>query len=299
MNNRNLRYWLRLVAFFLATLAVALLGLPYGLGFVSAYGITKTPCRPGTDPAAHAMAFEDVSFPSTDGLTLRGYFIPAESTGTVIVAPTLSASRGTHMDYVRIYNNAGLSVFAFESRACAGYGSVTFGAAEAEDIAAAYAYLSARNDVSAVSTHGFSAAGGASLLAMPEVPGLAAVSAMGNYADFPATVGLGRSETYIGWLYSNGFAAGYGVGSGEDIDDLTPINTIDQIAPRPILLLYGSRETTLGGARAMQAAAGDNAQLVVIEGAAHGEYLAVAPTETAAALTEFHIDAIAPELRTP
>jgi pimeloyl-ACP methyl ester carboxylesterase len=52
---------------------------------------------------------------------------------------------------------------------------------------------------------------------------------------------------------------------------------IGDITPRPILLIYGTEEASLSGALEQLAAAGDNAELWVVDGADHGDYLAVAP----------------------
>jgi uncharacterized protein len=60
---------------------------------------------------------------------------------------------------------------------------------------------------------------------------------------------------------------------------LSPIRAIGQIAPRPILLIYGTDEPGLAGGRLQQAAAGSNAELWEVPGAGHGDYLAVAPGE--------------------
>ena len=60
---------------------------------------------------------------------------------------------------------------------------------------------------------------------------------------------------------------------------LSPVSVIGEIAPRPILLIYGTNEPALYGARLELAAAGPNAELWEVEGAVHGNYQYVAPEE--------------------
>jgi pimeloyl-ACP methyl ester carboxylesterase len=72
---------------------------------------------------------------------------------------------------------------------------------------------------------------------------------------------------------------GYRLMTGYDLSVLSPVSVIDEIAPRPILLIYGTAEPSLPGARLQLAAAGENAQLWEVPGAGHGGYMDVAPAE--------------------
>jgi pimeloyl-ACP methyl ester carboxylesterase len=66
---------------------------------------------------------------------------------------------------------------------------------------------------------------------------------------------------------------------GTNISALNPSGMISQIAPRPILLIYGGNEVSLPGGYQQKAAAGDNAELWIIPGTTHGNYRQVAGEE--------------------
>ena len=252
--------------------------------------LTHPRCTMGSTPADFGFDYEDISFPTERGLTLHGYFIPGSSGATVMVAPTYGNGRGGDLHYADVFRRAGFSVLTFNSPICEGYGKHTLGYEEAGDIQSAYNYLLTRADVDPqrVSLHGFSAGGAASLMAMPRIPQIRAVSAEGGYHDYAAEMGLGQTNSWFDTLFTWGIAATYTVVTGHSVYDLSPYSVIDQIAPRPILLIYGSREPTLSGARRMLERAGSNAQLWIVEGAGHGQYLQVARDEFERRVLAFH-----------
>ncbi|MDH4137348.1 MAG: hypothetical protein OEW09_11640, partial [Anaerolineae bacterium] len=70
------------IAFLLAVIVLI-------IGAISLHGSSQIIRRrvpdPPSDPAQYGLAYEEVTFPSRDGLTLRGWFIPApEARGTVV-----------------------------------------------------------------------------------------------------------------------------------------------------------------------------------------------------------------------
>ena len=67
--------------------------------------------------------------------------------------------------------------------------------------------------------------------------------------------------------------------TGDRFERLSPVSVIGQIAPRPILLIYGTNEPSLPGAHLELAAAGSNATLWEVAGATHGSYIYTAPDE--------------------
>jgi fermentation-respiration switch protein FrsA (DUF1100 family) len=166
---------------------------------------------------------------------------------------------------------------------------------EVDDVAAALAYLHTRPEIDPerIGIHGFSSAGATAIMATARLPGLKAVVAEGGYGDFIENA-LGtttRNQGWAGYYFEGGyrwtFHLIYPLVIGFDLDRLSPVSVIDQIAPRPILLIYGSQEVSLSGAYKQKAAAGNNATLWVVEGAGHGTYLNVAPEEYEARLIGF------------
>jgi pimeloyl-ACP methyl ester carboxylesterase len=270
----------------LFALVVVALVLPTALGAVFMATLTAPVCGGETAPP---MAHEDVNFPSTEfNRATPAYFIPAEQPdaagagATVIVAPTGNAGRGDRMAEIAAYHAGGFAVLSYSGRTCVGGAANSLGYKEAAQVGDALAYLATRSDVDVnrVGIHGFSAGGAAAIMAAARYPVVRAVVAEGGYHDFVDEVERNTPETlWFAPLFRFGARLSYRVLIGEDMSVLSPISVIGQIAPRPILLVYGTNEPGLDGARMQQAAAGSNAALWEVPGAGHGDYVAVAGDE--------------------
>jgi pimeloyl-ACP methyl ester carboxylesterase len=294
------RYWLRLLRLFVVAVAAALVILPVMLGVVSMYALTHPPCSPGGSPASINLPFEDITLTSTNDLKVAGYFIPGTNGAAIIIPPAYSGGRGSSLHYARVFNQAGFAIVLFESRVCTAQGWISLGYQETDDVEAAYRYLLTRPDVdpTRVGLHGFSSAGATSLMVMARMPQIRAASAEGGYHDYNAVFGTVNDGIYFDKLYRWAALLTYRLITGGSPDDLSPISTIPQIGPRPVLLVYGSRETSLPGARQMLARAQESgvpAELWVVEGAGHGNYLSVAPEEFVRRVVGFHLAALAAE----
>lgn len=290
---RDRRYWLRLTAFFGITLAAALALVPAGAGGLMLWGLTHVGCARGGQPDEAGLAYEDVAFITSRGRTLRGFFLPGDNGATVIVVPSLTNDRGGDLADAAIFQRAGFNVLMFDSPVCAGSPVHSLGYLEADDAEAAYRYLARRPDVDGgrVSIHGFSSAGSTSLFTAARVTELRAVSAKGGYHDLSEQLGLGQEQTVFDRLFTGGAALAYRLATGNEVGVLKPLDAIARISPRPILLIYGSREVSLPGARRMLEranAAGGRAELWIVDGASHGDYHAVAGVEYERRLVEFH-----------
>jgi pimeloyl-ACP methyl ester carboxylesterase len=287
------RYWVRLLSVFAFALAFALFLTPFLLGFISIWGVTHPPCNMGSDPGWFNPAFELISFTSANGLQQDGYFIPGTNSATIINVPTYNLGRGAQLHYAQVFNENGFNVLTFNGRSCTTQGWMSLGYQEAEDVVAAYNYLKTRSDIdpSRVGLHGFSSATATSIFAAARIPEIRSVSVEGGYHDYPAVLEWGRARNYFDALYQVGFVSGYRLITGDDIHKLKPIDVLDQLAGRSLLLIYGSTEVSLPGAREMLQRAQDarvDAQLWVVDGAGHGDYLFVAGDEFIRRVVSFH-----------
>lgn len=274
--------------------AVALvIAVPCGLGFAFMGALTAPGCGGETNPAALGLAYEEVSFPSGEfGRGIPAYWIPGEPGAiTVIAVPTGSAGRGDRLDEIAVYQRAGANVLTFNARGCMAPVSNSLGYRDADAVGDALAYVRARPDADAdrVGLHGFSAGGATVLMAAARLPELAFVVSQGGYHDFPAQIE--QNAPYhlplgMGALFRVGALIGYRVMTGDDIGVLRPISVIDQI-DAPILLIYGTGEPGLDGARQMQRAGGERVTLWEVPGAGHGNYIAVAGADYEARIRRF------------
>lgn len=262
--------------------AALMIFAPFLAGFAFITALTLPGCAAPastSDPAAWGMAAESVSFPSAAlGQPVPAYFIPAEQPNgaTVIVVPTGHERRGDRMPEIAVYHRHGYQVLSYEGRGCVAAVSNSLGYREVPLVGDALAYLAARGDVDAnrIAVHGFSAGGATAIMAAAQYVPLRAVVALGGYHNFGAHVDANSDYLGIlGGLFRFGARAGYRLTTGDDLDVLNPIGAIPQIAPRPVLLVYGTNEPSLYGARLMQAAGGANVTLWEVPGATHGSYV--------------------------
>lgn len=283
------RRWRRTLA--LAALAVALtvFAVPSLLGFATAYRLLYAPCdEDGRSPGDFGHAWEDVTIAGRAG-SFRATFIPGTNGAAVILPPAAASGRGNRLHEADVLVRHGYAVLAFESRRCAGMGPLSLGYREIGEVGDALAYLEARADVNPaqIGVLGFSSAGATAVMAAARYPALRAVIAEGGYGDFAeGALALGTGGP-LEVLYKEAIALSYRLLSGVELAKLSPQSVIGQIAPRPVLLIYGSRERSLDGARAQFAAAGANVALWIVDGAGHGDYLAVAPEEYEARVIAF------------
>jgi hypothetical protein len=288
---RTWRYWRRLTILLVVSLSLTMVGTPVLLGAVTTYRLLNPPCGDNRrTPSDYGHTWEDVTLNAQSGGRFRAYFIPSTNGATVIIPPPYGGGRGTRLDEGDVLARHGYGVFTFESRRCAGMGSLSLGYKETGEVGDALAYLQSRANIDPdrIGILGFSSAGATAIMSAARFPAIQAVVAEGGYGDFAeGTLGLGTGSPFLETIYKQSLAISYHLLTGIDLDKLSPSDVISQIAPRPVLLIYGSRERSLPGAYGQLAAAGDNAGLWVVEGARHGNYLEIAPEEYEARVVGF------------
>lgn len=280
----------------LISAAAALILLPLLLGGLFMAALTAPVCGPEDDPAGANLAYETVSFPLGEtGLTTPAFYVlpPEPNGGTILFMPTGAARRGVGMGTIALYAYAGYAVLTFDSSICVSGQANSLGARESLQAEDALAYLLGRpeTDPDRVAVHGFSAGGAAAVLAAARLPQIAALVAVGGYANFvgqidadaPANLGL------LAPLFRLGAQTAYAASTGLDWNALDPLGASGAIAPRSALFMYGELEPAIEGGRAMAARSGG--QFVMIPGVGHGGYLAT--PESAAAYRAGLVDFLA------
>ncbi len=95
------------------------------------------------DPGEQGIPFEKVSSKTTDGLTIRGWYMPAGGTKAVVLAHGRGANRNEGIRFARVLHGAGYNLLTFDFRNC-GESDKSFnsmGYHEKKDIYAAIDYL--------------------------------------------------------------------------------------------------------------------------------------------------------------
>ncbi|MCB9546672.1 MAG: prolyl oligopeptidase family serine peptidase [Myxococcales bacterium] len=233
----------------------------------------RTMVRPGrqklwTDPkAAAGIDFEAISFPAPDGVTLRGWFLPAPAAITR-PAPTLiiipgwlwnrlgnaqnnllndfpGGKRVELMPLASAYHQAGYSVLMFDVR---GFGEsdrsgpYTAGWQEHLDLLGALDWLQARPDVDAerIGAIGFSNGGNCIVFALAHTEALKAAIAVQPtklslfMANYMKPFGL------VGRLFGWGTGVFYRLGGGPDLRLIDPLYALRGAARTPTLYVEGT-----------------------------------------------------------
>jgi hypothetical protein len=187
------------------------------------------------------LNFREVTFKSRDGLSLFGRFVPARNHATILLIHPLGSSNNNMLIYAEFLANAGYGVFMIDLRA---HGSSdgdtsTYGLREAEDVAGAVDYLLTRLDVNGqkIGTLGISLGAQAALRGALKTDCLRALVLEGlgpmtlsDHGGRPKS--LQRWLNYpFNWIYYHVYEFMIG---GKDV---SVIETIGKIAPRPILLI--------------------------------------------------------------
>lgn len=218
------------------------------------------------------LPYEEVRFPTADGLTLRGWYIPAaRPRGTIIVTHGYPADKGDLLPLAQfLHPRYNLFLFDFRFFGQSEGRMTTLGYREQEDLAAAIRYLRGRGEKT-IGGLGFSL--GAAVLLLVQDEGLKGIVVDSAFADMDRMVKAiygflpGVTKTPFVWLIRS-----YASLLGVDIGEIAPRRAIARAA-QPILIIHGAsdRQIPVEHARLLyEAAPPGRAELWIIEGADHG-----------------------------
>jgi fermentation-respiration switch protein FrsA (DUF1100 family) len=201
-----------------------------------------------TSPADYDLPFEDIEFQSGDGLTLRGWYIPAEhSARTVIFCAGANGSIDPDVQYAAWFHPIGLNVLIFDWRAHGRSDGtiVTLGYTERYDLIAAVEFAKSKG-AQKIGVLGFSMGGAVALSTAAGCPDIDAVAADGAFVHVVTAIAGGLIER--GWPDGLAYSLARllliaaNVRTGLNLFASEPVRWIDRIAPRPLLLMYGARD---------------------------------------------------------
>ena len=132
----------------------------------------------GLTPASFQLAYEDVSFPSKDGITLKGWWVPApDAKGSVVLVHGLNRSRLEMVGKTKFLHDQGWNALLFDLRAHGESGGTmrTLGYLERGDVHAAVELARARTPGPPVVLWGISFGGATAVFTAAEDPQVAAV----------------------------------------------------------------------------------------------------------------------------
>jgi fermentation-respiration switch protein FrsA (DUF1100 family) len=255
-------------------LALLALGFALSLLFTRRHKPDET-----RSPAEYGLAFEEVTFPTRDGLALRGWWIPASNSDrAVIFLHGHAGSMDPDVQYAPALHTAGLNVLMFDFRAHGrSDGKMsTIGYLERQDALGAVDFVRAKS-ISRIGLLGFSMGGRVAMLTVPICPHVRAVISDGGPARLDSAMTNWVMERGAPRLLAVALAwlaiAVTSLRLRANLFRYEPARWVGQIAPRPILLIHGDRDpfTTPAEFDALVAAAGQPKEIWRVPEAGHRE----------------------------
>lgn len=252
----------RAVAVALVLLVIVVVGISLFVG----WSLTHPPRRPVSgSPADYGLAYEAVAFPASDGVMLRGWYVPADdSSRTIIFAHGYRGNRLTEvvpaLELARSLVDTGFNVLMFDFRnAGESDGHVTtLGYHEVKDIHGALAWLKAERPSQAqhVGLMGFSMGAATSLLAAAQEPALEAVIADSPFSDLRSyltenmPVWTGLPNVPFTWMILTLVPPLIGV----DLDMVSPMAAMPRLT-QPVLLIHAIGDSVIPASESERLAA--------------------------------------------
>jgi dipeptidyl aminopeptidase/acylaminoacyl peptidase len=222
------------------------------------------------------LPYQDVAFPTSDGLTLRGWFIPADQPDApaVLYAPATGHDQRSGLSLVPAFHDAGYHVLLFSYRGHAlsdgSSWAFTYGDAESEDLDAAVRFLRETKGIRQIGAVGHSVGAVSSILSAARNSQIGAVVAVAPFSCVAEAWHTSRPALMpafvLDWMLRlteqrKGFSR----------EEICPVEVIDRIAPRPLLLIHGTNDQriTEDQVRRLFAAAREPKTLWLVEGATH------------------------------
>ncbi|MCU0858372.1 MAG: alpha/beta hydrolase [Pontiellaceae bacterium] len=221
-----------------------------------------------TTPAADGYTFEEVRFQSRDGTALSGWFIPAtgKAIGTVIHFHGNAQNMSAHYSFVSWLPANGFNLFVFDYRGYGKSGGKPSRKGVYQDAVAAVKYIKTRTDIDQNKIILFGQSiGGANALAVAGNNRFEGVIGIATDSAFSSYKGVAMDHTTLmkplaALLISNRFS---------------PKDTVQNIAPVPLLLIHGTADGTVAyrHAKILLEKAGEPKDLWTVEGGQHTEAL--------------------------
>jgi dipeptidyl aminopeptidase/acylaminoacyl peptidase len=233
---------------------VALLTAGYlGLSlYVAARLTAPEPSEPEPPPESAGLDAREVSFESTDGVRLEGWWVEGESARAVILVHGYGGSRSDEhvLRTAEIYADAGYAVLMPDLRGHGGSEKVrrTLGDRERGDVRAALSWLGDRGFAPQDTVlHGFSM-GAATVVGAAPGTGVAAVVEEAGYADLPLLLrGRLPQESGLPGFFTPGVFFSANLFLGLDAGEVRPVEEASMLRNRgvPLFIIHSTADETV------------------------------------------------------
>ncbi|MBI5240277.1 MAG: alpha/beta hydrolase [Elusimicrobia bacterium] len=290
-----------MIPWMLAVVALSLAVIALGIGWWGAGIILHPPKMSALAvfPEQFGLAYEKVSFQTSDGLTLKGWFLPSPTGDgrTLLMCHGWGDNKGELLSGTHFLNSAcGFNLLYFDNRSHGESGGdiTTIGCLEVMDFHAAMAFLRSQKPQCLERLGVFGLSMGAAVAAMavpahPEVKAVVMESPFTTYRQVTRRWAWNNLRIpYFPLMMIVLWMLRLRVGR-EDVDEYSPIRFISRVAPRPVLFISGAEDRLMppSDVRALFSAAREPKELWLIPGASHGKCRELAGTDYDRRITEF------------
>lgn len=253
---------------------------------------------PGPTPAARGWVYDDVSFRSADGVSLRGWWIPGASHRTIVMVHGWTSSRREPYDKSAYLHDAGYNLLVFDLRGSgrSGGGITTLGLKEPLDVRAAIDFAKSR-DAGPLALFGYSMGAATVVETAAGDSRVAAVVEDSGYASLDDVVAAGFSRLTHLPLQPFGAAmvAAGQLDIGAPMSHVQPVDAAARLT-QPLLAIVGTADQVVPPAQGYRlfAATQTPKQLLVVPGAGHTRAYYVEPavyTQTVLRFLAVHLPA--------
>ncbi len=229
-------------------------------------------------PREFGLAYEDVSFQTADGVSLKGWWVPAEnSTKTIICMHGWGMNRSAILPYTCFLRDLGYNLFYFDFRALGESGGETssIGYLELKDVRGAVEFLKKNypNQCEKIGLYGLSLGGMVAIGEAARNPEIACVVAEAPYYSFRKVVSRWAWIHYhLPYFPLLPIVLHYVRRQlGANPERYSPKYTVAKIAPRPLFIIHGRYDNLVPAAyaRRLLRRAGEPKQLWLVPNAKH------------------------------
>ena len=253
-------------------------------------------------PIALGLHYESVSFQTSDGITLRGWFFPSGTPGSpaILYAPSTANDQRSGLSLVQPLHAAGYNVLLFSYR---GFGQsdgnplgFSYGARESLDVDAAVSYLHDVQDAPTIGAIGHSAGAAAIILSAARNPQLSAIVAASPYNSVEEIWNTNRPKAMPTLVFDFMMKTSE-LRKGFERGQVRPVDVISQIAPRPILIIHGMKDQRITEKQALALVnqAGEPKEFWLMGGLSHAEVRSIGIDEHIQEIIDFLKRAITPQ----
>jgi uncharacterized protein len=294
-----MKRFLRLSVFGIVSLTIALSVVFGVICYQQArFLVLASPVVSSRTPADYEIAnYRDVTITTADGLNLAAWYIaPTRDDGASIIFIHGHVSNRSHyLSRAEIFAKDGYGMLFMELRnnGTSDGDFTTMGLLEVRDVQAAFDFLAQQPTVNPdrIALYGHSMGGATAIMAFRDIPQARVLISEAAYASLTDNIHarIVRELPLPPFVFPQLIVGFAGMLTGEDLFDVRPIDAIQDLNERPVLLIHGTNDGVvpfINGER-LYAAAHEPKEFWIIEDASHGASFNVSAEEYEASIVPF------------